>query len=420
MKYISNPDTVPTESIQDQKKARKAADRRDNTNCCLLAYKTTTAAIILILVMLFQLSIVIVGLSAQLMTCFRRDWISTNLSTVLFHETHKEILRCDDKVEVITGLVIPTIVIVLWAFWLYFGLRVGSIYYSCCKFCGWKELKTVMKADTPETLNILVQASKDKLTKSYVTVTYTLIPIIYIGLSTAVSYGYLRVFKVAYDNVVIQPPLGGPMLVGKVKLGIIILSFIGFIALDLLYLRVMLRYAYRCQLIIYCLKLLKDELKEYKERTVAQQNQDKETELMDKTEAANTFIKELNASSCTTAMLIIVAGFQAVNCAVNLLCEEISYKQAEVVIARLLLWGFLLVFLCHKAAGVNSATKRLQDLWRDVNKKFAVHNGNFGPIILKANMFGFSVHPRLPLLIVFVLLFTIMAGAKIKWYQLKM
>ena len=59
---------------------------------------------------------------------------------------------------------------------------------------------------------------------------------IYIALSTAVSYGYLRVFKIAYDDVVIQPPLGGPILVGRVKLGTIISSFIGFVALDLLYL----------------------------------------------------------------------------------------------------------------------------------------------------------------------------------------
>ena len=174
----------------------------------------------------------------------------------------------------------------------------------------------------------------------------------------------------------------------------------------------MLRYGYRCQLIIYCLKLIKDELKES-----VQPSQDKKDELMNRTKDANRFIKELNASSCTTALLVIIAGFQAVNCAINLLCEEISYKQAEVVIARLLLWGFLLVFVCHKAAGVNSATKRLQDYWRDVNKEIAVHNGNSGP---KATMFGFSVHPRLPFLVVFVLLFTIMAGAKIKWYQLKM
>ena len=116
MEYISNPDTIPAESdqsIKDQKKKRKEKERarRDNraTSYCSLAYITTTAAITLILVMIFQLSLIMIGLVAQLMTCFRRDWISTNLTTVLIHKTSKEKLRCDDKVEVITGLLIPSI-----------------------------------------------------------------------------------------------------------------------------------------------------------------------------------------------------------------------------------------------------------------------------------------------------------------------
>ena len=141
---------------------------------------------------------------------------------------------------------------------------------------------------------------------------------------------------------------------------------------------------------------------------------------MKKTETAYKFIKDLNASSSTIALLIIVAGFQAVNCAINLLCQEISYFQAAAVMARLLLWGFLLVSPFHKAAGINSVYKQLRDLGWDMKRRSLAHDGDTGSITLKARMFGISVNPWLPYLVTIVLLFTVMAGAKIKWYQLKM
>ena len=195
----------------------------------------------------------------------------------------------------------------------------------------------------------MVQAARDKLTKSHITITYTIIPVVYIILSLLVSVIYLIVFKLAYKNVVIQPPLGGITLGGDIKYGTIVLSFIGFIALDLLYLRVMLRYAYRCQLIIYCLKKKvkihkKDQERRNNENQERQgdqeveinvdeeaeinevQNQNLKNDLVKDTEAIHTFIEDLNVSSGTTVLLIILSGFQAVNCAINLLSAcEISY-----------------------------------------------------------------------------------------------
>ena len=432
------PETIPQKVFEKQKRGHST----DSASRASFAYLVTEAIIMVIFVVLFRLSFILCALVAQLMTCFRRDWINTNFTTVLIHNAPEEKLSCNDKVEVVTGLFIPDIVIILLAFWVYYGLKFGGRY--CC---GWKELKAVMRADTADSLNILVQAARDKLTKSHITITYTIIPVVYIILSLLVSVIYLIVFKLAYKNVVIQPPLGGITLGGDIKYGTIVLSFIGFIALDLLYLRVMLRYAYRCQLIIYCLKILKKKVKIHKkdqerrnnenqERQGDQeveinvdeeveinevQNQHLKNDLVKDTEAIHTFIEDLNVSSGTTALLIILAGFQAVNCAINLLSAcEISYGQAAAVSARLLLWGFLLVFPFRKAAGVNIVSKRLQDLGWDVKRKSVAHDGDSGPITLTANMFSISVNPWLPFLVTMVLLFTIMAGAKIKWYQLKM
>ena len=291
-----------------------------------------------------------------------------------------------------------------------------------------------MRADTAEILNILVQAAKDKLKRSYVTITYTLIPMIYIILLLLVSVAYFYAFELVNEDVNIQPPLGlGHTIGGHIKIIYISFSFLGFGLI------VMLKYAYRCQLIIYYLKLIKkqvkvhvDEQKQTSEDLKMQEphryqeteNSKKEPkvskkELMKKTEAAYTFMKYLNASSSTIALLIILAGFQAVNCAINLLCQEISYPQAAAVMVRQLLWGFLLVFPFHKAAGINSVYKQLRDLGWDIKRQSLVHNGNTGPSTLKARMFGISINPWLPYLVTIALLFTIMAGAKIKWYQLK-
>ena len=363
--------------------------------------------------MIIRLSFISIALFAQLMTCFRRDWITTNFTSVSFHNTSKDKLLCNDEVEVITGLLIPDIVVVLLAFWLYFCLKFGSKYYSSCKCCGCKELKTVMKADTAKSLNKLVTAAKDKLKNSYVIMTYTLMAIIYMILSLLVSGIYLYVFKLAYDDVVIQSPLSKHVLGGKEKYRTIWFSFMGFVAFDLLYLQVMLRYAYRCQLILYCLKIIKDGVK--KNQVIANKK-----DLKTKTKNAYTYIKELNTSSGTIALLIILAGFQGVNCGINLLqAHKTSYSKAAAVTARLVLWGFLFVFPFRKAAAVNTVSKRLEDLGWDVKIESCAHDGDSGSINLKANVFGIYVHPRLPFVVIILLLFTIMVGAKIKWYQLK-
>ena len=430
------PETIPrpAEKAFEKPKRRPSTDSASGGSI-KLTYLINKEVMKMIFVILLRLSFIMSGLVAQLMTCFRRDWINTNFTTVSIHNASEEKLSCNNKTEVVTGLFIPDVVIILLAFWVFYGLKFGGRY--CC---GWKELKAVMRADTADSLNILVQAARDKLKKSHITITYTIIPVVYIILSLLVSVIYLIIFKLAHKNVVIQPPLGGITLGGEVKYRAIIFSFLGFIPLDLLYLQVMLKYVYRCQLVIYCLEILENKVEVHKkdqerrnnenqerqgnqeiEINVKFQNQNLKNDLVKDTEAIFTYIEDLNASSATTALLIILAGFQAVNCAINLLsASEISYGQAAAVLVRLLLWGFLLVFPFRKAAGVNIVSKRLQDLGWDVKRNSVAHDGDSGPITLTANMFGISVNPWLPFLVTMALLFTLMAGAKIKWYELKM
>ena len=432
--YAVMPNTIPKDSKTPKGEAEEGDFR------CSIEWLLLWPAIIL-----FRLSFIIIAVVTQLMTCFRRDRISTNFTMVLIHNTSLKKLTCNEKSEVISSLLIPDMVIVLLAFWVYFGLKFGSQY---CRGCfGWKELNSVMKADTTGSLNTLVIAARPKLIEKAVTVIYTVIPFVYIILSQVVSIVYLEAFKLANEDVIIQAPLGGPTLGKDLKYGMITLSFVGFIALDVLYLQVIMRYAYRCQMIIYYLQIIKQKVNEFKTVTETNEQRIKDQEMrdhqeiqldegfenqklkdhqksiMEQTETAYTFIKQLNASSGTIALVIIIAAFQAANCAVILLCNEITYPQAVAVALRLILWAFLAVFPFHKAAGVNITSKRLRDLGWDMHRPslachYDPHGLNNGVhVSLKARVFGISVNPWLPYLVTILLLLTIMVGSKFKWYE---
>ena len=156
--------------------------------------------------------------------------------------TTTQLLDCSTKSEIIGGLIIPDIVILLLAFWVYFGLKFGSQY---CRGCfGWKEAYVVVRADSAKILNKLVEAIDHKLLGKSLTRGYTVIPLLYIIVSQGVGVFYLFAFQLAHKNVIIQSPLGKTTLAGYVKYILISLAFVGFVALDLLYLRVIMRYAY--------------------------------------------------------------------------------------------------------------------------------------------------------------------------------
>ena len=420
VKYMCMPDIIPEGAFPEPP---QEPDSCRSAHVCLLLSR--------LLWTLFRIAIIVYALVAQLMTCFRRDRISTNTTAVIIYDTSNGSminfteLNCDDKTEMVGSILIPGIVIVLLAVWVYFGLNFGNKCY--CRCCGWKELNVVMKAETAKNLNNLVQAARDKLIKNNrVTVRYTVIPIVYIFLSQVVSGIYLVTFKLVNKDVAIQAPMGGPTLGKDTKYIMIAFLFAGFIALDLLYLQVMLRYAYRCQMAIYSLTIIKRHVKVYREdkieqRFTHQQMENRKKDIMDKTENAYILIKQLNASSGTVALLIIIAAFQAVNCAIMLLSNELSnYYQIGAVAARLLLWAFLAVFSFHKAAGVNVVEKKLCNLGWLMKRQSLVYDGDSHHISLRARMFGISVNTWLPYLIVLALVFTVMVGAKIKWYEIKM
>lgn len=361
-----------------------------------------------------RLVFILSGMIFQLMTCFRRDRISTDLVQIDNSTTKR--LSCDNTNEILGGLILPDLVVFLLACWVYFGLKFGYQCRECLQKClGWEEMSAVFKADTAEILNKLVEAVKSKLSKPLV-VGYSVIPFLYIVFSQLLSLYYLFAFHLGDKDVGIQVPLGGPFLTGHGKNTLLAFTFFGFIALDLLYVKVIMRYVYRCQMIIYYLQLILDKV-ENKKYT-------KQNEAMEEVKAAKEFIKYLNASSGTTGFITLITVFNAANCA-YILSYDVTYSQAPAITLRLTLWGFLAFLPFYKAAGLNVTSKRIcaTGLCMRIpapvfdNEDQTPENGdksNEGySINLHAKVFGISVRPWLPYLVIIFLLLTIILESRV-------
>ena len=111
-----------------------------------------------------------------------------------------------------------------------------------------------------------------------------------------------------------------------------------------------------------------------------------------------------------------------------------TYPEATAITARLILLGFLAIYPFHKAAGLNTAVRELHDTGLATEIKPRVFNDNPQdqenglsrtnkgfPVIFRATMFGITVRPWLPYLVILFTLLTVMIGAKFdKMCQIKL
>ena len=370
------------------------------------------------------------------MTCFRRDypnftsqWQHSEITNATNYTQYCQ-LNCDVNKEFITGLLIPDAILVSLAIWVYCGLKLG---YPFCQRLGCKGLKAVLKADTSKSLNKLVKEIKSELPRKSLIKVYTVIPVVYIVSSQVLSIFYLFAFGVTRKNVFIQSPLASSVYETlnqqrDLKVIILISSFVGFIAFDLLYVRVIMRYAYRSQLFIYYLQSIKRQInqdQENQETIISQEDINK----------IYKFLKQLNASSATTGFVILITGFAAISCVINLFnatnCpihpldkegnthfNSMQLMQDIAVALRLILWTFLTLFPFHKAAEVNTVLRKLSLFMCTLpHHTCGNHYQRLHYITLKARLIGIPVHPWLPYMVVFLLLLTIMIGSNISLYE---
>ena len=412
MKHITNRSADVEQAHQAVEQYHGEQPQRFSATC-LLKWLVVT---------LLRLSFILAGMSLQLMTCFRRDLISNDLEQIPGTNTKR--LSCDNKRQIVCGLIFPNIAMFLLALWVYVVLKFGRHINQCCLWLEWREMSIAMEANTAENLKELVEAIRPKLSKRLIMI-YTAIPLCYIILSQSVSVGYLFAFQLGNEDIVVQTPLGGHDLAGDLKRWLIGLTFVGFISFDLLYITVEMSYVYRCQMITYYLQLMEHKVYQSQE------------EFREGVKKVRKFIKYLNASSGTTGVVTIIAVCQIANCTFILFSDEMTYPEAAAITARLILLGFLAIFPFHKAAGLNTAIKELHDTGLATEIKPRVFNDNPQdqenglsrsnegfPIILRAAMLGVTIRPWLPYLVILSTLLTVMIGAKfdkmLVVYQIKL
>ena len=373
-----------------------------------------------IIVTLLHMFLISAGVISQLITCFSRQnpyahWVQdfNESITVDDNDTSASIrychLMCEINKNFITGFLFPDLIFVLLSFWIHLVEQLN--YLTCEKCC--KQLKYYLKI-----LSISEKCIPLTIQKSTI-IEYTLTSILYILCSLSLSIFYLFAFEFTRKDIDIQSSITSNS--SELKSTAIVFSLLGFIAFDLLYIQVITRYAYCCNYLIN--DLIKPILKKQKE-----QNQIKDQDIKE----AYEFLSRLNESSTATGIVILLAGFTAFSCVINLLnttdCPvysdssnkgdnaTINKKQALQVVAvtlRLILWIVLALFPLYKAAKV---AKILRELSFRLTTSNSASAKGVKYLSSEVRLMGISVQPWSPDVIAFLLTFTIMLGSSIKWH----
>ena len=238
-----------------------------------------------------------------------------------------------------------------------------------------------------------------------------LISIIYIILSILVDVLYLVVY---FKQKQFMWPAGWE-ITGNLKITIITILLVGDAAIDLLYIQIILRYVFQCQLNIYFLQFIITKVGkiEYSSQSQAIKDVDKSLK----------FLKQLNRSSRITGLAIISALIQAINCAINLsnymddsVAKTNQSLEFEIVTlaCRLFLWIFLTMVPFIQAARVNETIEALYDTGlamvktpvtfseNDPENKFITENAI--KITLNVRLFNVIIPPGFTYLTIIVLL----------------
>ena len=369
---------------------------------------------------LLHILLIIFGVASQIFTCFSRQnpyahWVHHPNDT-LIQDTNSStqycLLKCDINKNFITGFIFPDAIIVLLALWIYLKKPVAAIILSVTdKSCT--PLKDFLKInDSPIEKLIKETQCNDKLCCTRCC--YTLISILYIILSLSISILYLYAFGILTNDVVMQSPIKNKIVNNYMKDTKLMtgLSLLGFFAFDLLYIQVIIRYSYQCTLLVNYLNSIKSNLSN------------------DKVENAYEFLKELNANSATIQTVIVIAGFTAISCGINLfdttdcpiysLTKEANSEvkwfqilQVTAVTLRGILWTWVVLFPFYRAAQVNEASRKL-------TLKIALYHPEISKgakyIATEIRLIGISVRRWLPCVVILVIFFVIMMGANITSY----
>ena len=430
------------------------------------------------------ISFIIMGVLFQSITCFSRqnpyahwvqdyDFSKSNNDNLTDHCK----LKCDTDKNFITGLLFPDVIIILLSLWIHLAWQID---YLICKCQNTRRLnywrQQVRDYLDITSLNTLI--NKSELRRSTI-IMFTLFSVFYIILSFLISVFYLYAFGFLKDAVKQSEIYSSN---NNLQFPAILFSLLGFVAFDLLCIQVTLRYAYRCKLLIEYLKSVETRCQNYTSQTTnetrqtrieqhqtvqnatvhADSSQDvgnqqpgmgQDQTLSEQITAiqgdspqdvgslifdistgeftiqhqesitnANKFLRELNNSTFTTGIIIVIAGYTAFSCMVNLFytkrCPQFSQDlQILAITLRLLLWLCIALFPFYKAGEVNEASRKLCITLIECSRDPKMVSKRVKHIISEARLIGILVQPWLPYTFLLIIIFAIMLGSGIKYFH---
>ena len=410
-------------------KARKMIPDSTNRQCsrghCLRDIAITLATA------LPYVSFIIVGILYQSAICFSRQnpyahlRRSPDYNESLDNSSNHCLLRCDVDKNFVNGFLVPDIAIVLVSFWMYLMEKLIIICLEKCS-CKKRWLYNLLEELTIFSAGFekLLEKSNEEIKKESTVKVYSVISLLYIFCSLGLDISYVYVFDITHDDLVIQSSVLSTNNSKNFKKKAIILSILGFIAIDLLYIQVITRYAYRCDFTIQYLNSIKN----------------RDDQLKEKVKNAYHYIRELNKSTIT-AIVVVITGFTAISCVINLVTtpdctmnsatspesdnDKISSKQIWQFVAvalRLILWTILTVAPFFKAAQVNKSLNRLRFDLVMCDSSDRSNSSRYAKGVkymsTEFKFFGISVISALPNMIIILLFSAVILGSNIKYLNL--
>ena len=364
----------------------------------------------------------IMGLIVQELTCFRRDRLDLNI--IQQNNGSKEV-KCDEASQIFSDFVVPDTIILFALTWLLLRKSFGKFHNLC---------RSMESADKG-IIDLVSRIESRKEPDIYMRILFPILCLGYVILSQGVSIMNMYAFDMEGSAVTIHGKWTS--ISGSKKTLLIDLSFLGFVAYDLFYTQMIMRYAFECKMNIYFLEEIQKKISKSKvirEHLVQNDAENgnytykNQSEALNDVENAHNFFMQLNSNATVVGFIIIITILLATNCVVSLVNEGNTIFQEAALTARFLQWIFLILCPLYQAAQVNQASITLHEtglaIYRPLvrfenntcheNKMIGKHAS---PIILKAKLFGFTIQPSFPYVIIILTLFSLMVGSGYKWYE---
>ena len=356
--------------------------------------------------------IVIFGLPARAIVCVGRDRLDKIFLQIEESNGTEKYVECHEPSQLLSNFIIPAAIVLFLVIWVSWRTAFCNK-LNCCL------------VNLDEWIKSLVDEIKSKCLypDKCMQLFFTIIPVAYVMLSLLITIGNFLAFKVVdpYNGNVVMD--WGETEVSGTWLNILIsFSFAGFIAYDLVYIQLIMRYAFQCKMITYFAEYIVNDLQETQNEVENEYQDQNEEEMVDHKiykkqdqdiKKLQKHLKQLNSSTTAVGIVNLLTAYRVTNCIINLVGEESTITSTHFQIAALAArtgqWVFLLLFTIFQPATTNAALQELRETRLAIYRK-PPGFGNDESYGLNAKLLGITINPWFPFIVIFLMLFLLIVG----------